>query len=154
MDSAEDCLLFENGCFDANKNEHIKIYVSHSYIETYRESMKQEGYSEYLNLLSVWDTEAPTVEVTTKEVVIRQTYGYDVKALAENITEYSDNETPKEDLIVGVTVSFNGTAVSSNKDGTYDLISEGTYIVTVRVTDLFGRTGNASFSIVVRGNEI
>ncbi len=154
VDSAEDCLLFENGCFDANKNEHIKIYVSHSYIETYRESMKQEGYSEYLNLLSVWDTEAPTVEVTTKEIVIRQTYGYDVKALAQRITEYSDNETPKEDLIFGVTVSFNAAAVSANGDGTYDLTSEGTYIVTVRVTDLFGRTGSATFSIVVRGNEI
>lgn len=154
VDSAEDCLLFENGCFDANKNENIKIYVSHSYIETYRESMKQEGYSEYLELLSVWDTEAPVVEISTKEVTICQTYGYDVKALAESIAEYSDNETPKEKLAVGVSVTYNGTAVSSNKDGTYDLVSEGTYIVTVRVTDLFGRTGSASFSIVVRGNEI
>ncbi len=154
VDTAEECLLFENGCFDANKNEHIKIYVSHSYIETYRESMKQEGYSEYLDLLSVWDTVAPDVEVTTKEVVIRQTYGYDVKALAQRITEYSDNETPKEDLIFGVTVSYNAAAVSANGDGTYDLTSEGTYIVTVRVTDLFGRTGSATFSIVVRSNEI
>ncbi len=136
----------------------LRISVPKDYLNAYASSA-------YKNNVKEWDTVAPTITVKAEYaqngVTVKQAYGFDIVAVAEEICEVADG-TPGDELTIVVNrVLFmideeKGYVIpAADEEGrTYDLADVGTYFVEVYVVDRHGNSAKASFKIHVQSNEI
>ena len=168
--SVENCINFEDGCFDANLDKFYIQVPGGSYDNYLRAMSAAEATDEteaktesmYINRIVTSGSGAPRITIKNSEVAIGQSYSFTIDAdfvkqyaTAEDTTYNGLELTPAEDLVwTIVSVTYDDKTVTPNQDGTYDLLELGVYTITFRVSDGYGTSTVARINIVVQSNVI
>jgi PKD repeat protein len=118
---------------------------SHTYLKpgTYQASLTvtdNTGDSSTANLL---------INVANRNPVARITYTTLTVKAPGSLTFNGDTSTDEDGIIASYSWSVAGSVVASTPNTTINFATEGTYVVSLTVTDDFGATNTSSFSVSV-----
>jgi PKD repeat protein len=87
------------------------------------------------------------ITVTNRSPVARITYTSLTVKAPGSLTFNGDTSSDEDGIIVSYSWSISGTIVASRPNATIDFTTEGSYIVSLTVTDDFGATNTASVTV-------